>query len=214
VVAITGGQVLRADQNPDSTSLYQPVFDSTHSTWTVRFKTDTTPDGKSHQQKLDIVDAQQRAGEVTFSYIAGGLGSVTKIAVDGLHEGDAVTSDRTVVFSVAGTRSWAHTRLDLYLDCDPAKCSPTVTARDGALAWRLAAGPLEQGDHRVIARLTVTDDQGNSFGPEELRIAFTRSGTTWNIAAAILVGGIGLVAIGATFTASRRRGVAQARRRA
>ena len=205
VVAITGGSYQQADSNTDATALFKPVFDSARSSWTVQFRTDATPDGKSHEQTLGIADAEQRTGNATFSYLAGGLPSVTNIIVDGLKDGAEVSADRTVTFSVGGARSWAHTQLELFVDRDPAKYGPTQTENDGILTWSLAVAPLSQGRHTVVAQLTVTDDHGNRFGPEEVSLSFTRGGTTWNIAAVVLVGGIALLAIGAVFIASRRR---------
>jgi hypothetical protein len=212
VVAITGGNYQQADSNADPAALFKPVFDSARSSWTVRFKTDATPDGKSHEQTLGIADAEQRTGNVTFSYLAGGLPSVTSIVVDGLKDGAMVSADRTVTFGVGGARSWAHTQLELFVDRDPAKYPPTQTQKDGILTWSLAVAPLPQGRHTIVAQLTVTDDHGNRFGPEEVSLSFTRGGTTWNIAAVVLVGGIALLAIGAVFIASRRRLVVANRR--
>jgi hypothetical protein len=207
VAAVTGGSYLHADSATEPAVLFKPVLDSAHSTWMVRFRTDSTPDGKSHGETLNVAGAEGQTGSVAFSYRARGLSSVSSIAVDGLKDGDEVTADRTVRVSVVGTRSWAHTELDLYFDCDPAKCNPTLSASDGILTWPLAVAPLRQGSHRLVARLTVTDDKGSRFGPDEFSLSFVRSGTTWNIAAVALTGGIALVLIGAVFVASRRRGM-------
>jgi hypothetical protein len=103
------------------------------------------------------------------------------------------------------TVSWAHTQLDLYIDCVPATCEPDLRAVDGPLTWRRGVGPLKQGSHQVVARPTVTDDHGIGFGPEELSLSFTRSGTPWHVAAVPLVGGIAVVAVGAVFMATRRK---------
>jgi hypothetical protein len=212
VAAITGGSFAQVDASTDPAALFKPVLDSAHSVWKVRFHTDATPDGKTHQETIGISDAEQRTGRVTFSYLAGGLRTVSQIAIDGLAPDAVVTSDITLTVTVKGSRSWAHTQLALYIDCDPAECDPASSAVDGALAWPLAVGPLAQGRHMVVARLTVTDDQGKRFGPEELSLSFTRSGTTWNVAAVALVGGIALVAIGAVFIASRRKSSMTTRR--
>ena len=205
VAAITGGSFEQDAANADPAEVLKPVFDSASLVWTVHLRTEATPDGKSHAMTLGFVDAQQRAGSVTFSYQAGKLGSVTPISAEGLADGDNVTTDRSVRFSSGGSRTWAHTQFELYVDCEPSGCNPAVTVKDGALTWPLAVGPLRQGAHKLVVRLEVTDDSGASFGPEDLALSFTRSGTTWNIAATSLVGGIALLAIGAVFIASRRR---------
>jgi hypothetical protein len=205
VVAVTGGALLDARSGTDPKSLFSPVLTATHSTWKVGFRTDATPDGKAHQQTLSVNDSSGRAGSVTFSYVAGGLPSLTNISIEGLHDGDTITADRSVKVSVTGSRTWPHTRLDLYLDCDPATCPPTATATDGLLSWQIIAGPMKQGPHTILVRLTVTDAQGNAYGPEDLKLTFNRSGTSWNLAAAFLVGGAALIAIGSVFIASRRR---------
>lgn len=54
--------------------------------------------------------------------------------------------------------------------------------------------------------LLATRVDGMTYYSSTTTMDFTRSGTTWNLAAVILVGGIGLVETGAFFIASRRRG--------
>jgi len=70
---------------------------------------------------------------------------------------------------------------------------------------------VAQGSHSAVVRLTTTDDQGTHFSAQTT-LTFTRSGTSWNFAALVLVGGIALLAIGAFFIASRRRGGSRNRR--
>jgi hypothetical protein len=64
---------------------------------------------------------------------------------------------------------------------------------------------MTQGKHHAYVRLAVTYEGVQYFSPTTT-IDFTRSGTTWNIAAVILVGGVSVLLIGAFFIASRRRG--------
>ena len=205
VATYTGGSYPSATSTTDTATLFKPVLASTQSTWRVTFSTDSAPDGNSHSETLALTDAQQRKGTATLTYHSGGLFLISPLKVDGLASGDAVTSDRTVTISVGGTKTWKDARIDLFVDCDPAHCSPNVTADNGPLTWRIAVASMTQGSHKAVIRLTTTDDQGTQFSAQTT-LTFTRSGTTWNVAAVILVGGIGLLAVGAFFIAARRRG--------
>jgi hypothetical protein len=213
VATYTGGSYVSADSTTDSGTLFKPVLASAQSTWKVTFNTDLAPDGNSHQEALAITDAQQRTGSASVTYQSGGLFLISPLKIEGLVGGDSVTADRTVTISLGGTKTWKDARIDLFVDCDPAHCSPTFTADNGPLTWQIAAASLAQGSHSAVIRLTTTDDQGTHFSAQST-LAFTRSGTTWNVAAVILVGGIGLLAIGAFFIASRRRGLQRDQRRA
>jgi hypothetical protein len=213
VATYTGGSYQSAGANPDGAALFKPVYDSAHGGWKVIFSTDSTPDGNSHQEVLAITDAQQRTGTATVSYRSAGLATVSSIAVSGLKDGDAVTADRTVNISMGGAKSWKDSRIDLFVDCDPSHCTPTQTVSNGPLSWRLTVASLAQGKHSIVMRLTTTDDQGTHYTTEQ-DLAFTRSGTTWNLAAVILIGGIGLLLVGCFFIASQRRGQRQTRKRA
>jgi hypothetical protein len=206
VATYTGGSYASADSNPDTATLFKPVLASAQSTWKVIFSTDLTPDGNSHQEVLNITDAQQRTGTATLTYHSGGLSLISPLTVTGLKAGDIVTADSTVTISVGGTKAWKDARVDLFVDCDPSKCSPTLTSSNNPLTWRLSVASLTQGSHRIAMRLTTTDDQGLHYSSDQ-DLSFTRSGTTWNLAAVILIGGIGLLAIVAAFIASRRRSV-------
>jgi hypothetical protein len=211
VATYTGGSYASADSSADAATLFKPVLASTQSTWKITFSTDLAPDGNSHQEVLAITDSQQRTGAATLTYRSGGLFLVSPLKVENLVSGDAVTADRTVTISVGGTKTWTDARVDLFVDCDPAHCSPSSTADNGPLSWRMAVGSMTQGSHSVVIRLITTDDHGSHFSAQTT-LSFTRSGTTWNFAAVILAGGVGLLAIGAFFIASRRRGVRHSRR--
>jgi Mg-chelatase subunit ChlD len=213
VATYTGGSYASADANPDTATLFNPVWASAQSTWKVTFSTDLAPDGNSHQEVLNITDAQQRTGTATLTYHSGGLSLISPLKVESLASGDAVTADRTVTISVGGTKTWKDARVDLFVDCDPSQCSPTLTSSNNPLTWRLSVASLTQGSHRIVMRLTTTDDQGAHYTAQQ-ELAFSRSGTTWNLAAVMLIGGLGLLAIGAVFIASRRRGVKASRRSA
>jgi hypothetical protein len=213
VATYTGGSYASTDSNPDAATLFGPVWASARSTWKIAFSTDLAPDANSHQEVLTLADAQQRTGTATLTYRSGGLSVISPLKVENLASGDAVTADRTVTISVGGTKTWKDARVDLFVDCDPAHCSPTLTADNGPLAWRITVASMSQGSHRAVVRLTTTDDQGTHYTSQQ-ELTFSRSGTTWNVAAVILVGGIGLLAIGAFFIASRRRGEKRNQRRA
>ncbi|MGA3057381.1 MAG: vWA domain-containing protein [Candidatus Limnocylindrales bacterium] len=213
VATYTGGSYASADSNQDAAKLFGPVWASARSTWKITFTTDLAPDANSHQEVLTLTDAQQRTGTATLTYRSGGLSLISPLKVENLASGDTVTADRAVTISVGGTKDWKDARIDLFVDCDPAHCSPTLTADNGPLAWRIAVASMSQGSHHAVIRLTTTDDQGTHFSAQTA-LDFTRSGTTWNVAAVILVGGIGLLAIGAFFIASRRRGKKRNQRRA
>jgi hypothetical protein len=210
VATYTGGSYQTAGTDTDPKMLYKPILDSTHSTWKVQFSTDSFPDGGPHNLTLTVTDAQQRSKTTTLTYHSGRLFVVSPLRVEGLANGDTVTQDLTVTVSVAGTKHWKDTRLDLYLDCDPDHCSPTQTADNAPLVWRLSVASISLAEHNVVFRLTTTDDAGKQYS-DKVGIVFTAGGTTWNVAAVFLVGGIAILLIGAFFIASRRR-VAKLRR--
>jgi Mg-chelatase subunit ChlD len=212
VATYTGGNYTSADLHAAAATLFGPVWASAQSTWKVTFSTDLAPDGNSHQEVLNITDAQQRTGAATLTYHSGGLSLISPISVAGLNAGDVVTADRTVTISVGGTKAWKDARVDLFVDCDPSQCGPTFTASNSPLPWHLSVASLSQGGHRIVMRLTATDDQGAHYTSQQ-ELAFSRNGTTWNLAAVMLVAGIGVLAIGAVFIASRRRGTPRSRRK-
>ncbi|MGD0248201.1 MAG: VWA domain-containing protein [Candidatus Limnocylindrales bacterium] len=213
VATYTGGSYQAAGADTDPTALYKPVLDGTHSTWKVQFSTDSFPDGGPHNATLTVTDAQQRSKTITLTYHSGRLFVISPLRVEGLADGDTVTQDLTVTVSVAGTRHWKDARLDLYLDCDPDHCSPSQTADNAPLVWKLSVASISLTDHHVVFRLTTTDDQGKQYS-DKVGIVFTAGGTTWNVAAVFLVGGIAIILIGAFFIASRRRGAKLRRGRA
>lgn len=211
VATYTGGTYQAAANPDDADTVFQPVFDSAHLGWKVTFSTNAYPDGGAHEATLTVTDPSQRSGQVAVPYQSGGLFKVSPLSVAGISDGDAVTLDRTITVSVGGDRVWPETRIDLYLDCDPATCTaPTATSANGPLSWKLLVAPMGQGKHRLWLRLTTHDDKNVEY-QGQLDLTFSRTGTTWNVAAVVLVGGIGLLAAGAFFIASRRR-ARQARR--
>jgi len=214
VATYTGGSYQTATATTDTTALYKPVLDSTHSTWAIKFHTDLIPDGNSNQEQLTITDSQQRSGTATLTYRSGNLPVVSPLTVEGLAGGDAVTTDRTVTFGVGGTRKWSDARIDLFVDCDPDHCSkPTFTSDNAPLVWKINVATMTREGHKVVVRLTTTDDQ-QKFYTTSSEIDFTVSGTTWNGAAVVLIGGVAILLIGAFFIAAQRRGGRQTRRAA
>jgi Mg-chelatase subunit ChlD len=205
VATYTGGSYQSASDNANPTTLFAPVKASTSSAWRIVFSTDAFPDSSTHQQSLTITDAQQRSGAAVIPYQSGPLSSVTTLSVTGLRKDERITADRSITASITGSRNWQSANIDLYLDCVPTTCSaPTQSARQSPLVWTLPAASLSQGAHRIWIRLTTSDGSAGPF-TSEVEIDFTRTGTTWNFATVFLVGGIGLLLIGAFFIASRRR---------
>jgi len=129
-----------------------------------------------------------------------------------------VTRDQTVTISTAGYTAWkGGYQVQLFFDCDPqpqaSKCSPILTANTATLTWPITVATMTQGKHHAYVRLAVTYNEVQYFSPTTT-IDFTRSGTTWNIAAVILIGGVAVLLIGAFFIASRRRGARRNQRSA
>jgi hypothetical protein len=218
VATYTGGSYQSADTTKDPATLFGPVWAITKSTWNVTFNTDPAPSGKTLDEKLTIHDAQGAAGTTTVTYQTGGLFGKSQINVAGLANGASVTRDQTVTISTAGYTAWkGGYQVQLFFDCDPqpqaSKCSPILTANTATLTWPITVATMTQGKHHAYVRLAVTYNEVQYFSPTTT-IDFTRSGTTWNIAAVILIGGIAVLLIGAFFIASRRRGAPRNQRRA
>ena len=204
------------DVGSQAADLFAPIWTSTQSTWMVRFHTDRTPDGGSHEVQLTI-DSGARKGTVAFSYAAGDLNSLgSSIGVTGLSEGSQVSTNKSVGFSAQNVPSWGTARIELYLDCDPGpNCRPIndSTKPSASVAYPIDVRSMKQGKHKFVALLWVADSSGKSYGPIRREVTFSRAGTSWNIAALALVFGVALVLIGSVFTAARRRGRTRPRRR-
>jgi von Willebrand factor type A domain len=213
VATYTGGSYQTAIGGTDPTALYKPVLDSAHSTWAVKFHTNLIPDGNTNTEDLTITDAQQRSGKATVSYRSGGLAVISPVTVEGLAGGDDVTLDRTVTINVGGTREWKDARIDLFFDCDPDHCNPTLSAINAPLVWKMTVATMTRAGHRIVVRLTTTDDQVKYF-TSSAEMTFKVSGTTWNAAAVMLIGGLAVLLTGAFFIAARRRSAPRNRRRA
>jgi hypothetical protein len=170
---------------------------------------------------LAIHDAQGATGTATVSYNSAGLFTKTQINADLANEA-AVTRDQTVNISAGGYTTWTGGyQIELFLDCDPqpqsAHCSPLESpevsgGQSGSLAWSLSVASMAQGSHHAYARLAVTYNGKQYFYTKQRD--FTRSGTTWNVAAIILTFGIAVPLVAAFFIASRRRGARPNRRKA
>lgn len=223
VATYTGGSYQTAAADADPTALFKPVLLTTHSTWNVTFSTDLVPSTVTPSETLTIHDAQGSTGAATVTFASTGLFTKSQVQVDGLADNATVTADQKVTVSLSGYTSWkGGYELELYLDCDPqpqgAHCSPlakpVVSGGQGApLTWQILVATMPQGLHHAYARYVVTYDNVQYFSPTTT-LDFTRSGTTWNIAFVILVGGIAVLLIGAFFIASRRRGAPRTGKRA
>ena len=218
----TGGKYQTSDSTKDAATdaatLFQPAWASTKSTWKVAFSADPIPSDKSATEQLTIHDAAGASGTTTLTYPSTGLFSKSQLNVAGLASGASVTRDQTVTVSASGYTAWkGGYQVQLFFDCDPqpqaSKCSATETADTAPLTWPITVATMTQGRHHAYVRLAVTYNGVQYFSPTTT-LDFTRSGTTWNIAAVILVGGIAVLLIGAFFIASRRRGARRNQRRA
>lgn len=220
----TGGLYKTADSADAATqapTLFKEAWENTKSTWKVTFSTDPVPADSQVNEGLAIHDAQGATGTATVSYNSAGLFTKTQINAD-LANGATVTRDQTVNISAGGYTTWTGGyQIELFLDCDPqpqaAHCSrlesPEVSGgQSGSLAWSLSVASMAQGSHHAYARLAVTYNGKQYFYTKQRD--FTRSGTTWNVAAIILTFGIAVPLVAAFFIASRRRGARPNRRKA
>ncbi len=179
------------------------VLDVTQRTFDVQFVADRLPDGKQHPLTVSVKTADQRTGSTTADYTSGPLLAVTPLMVQGLKDGDSVDSDRDLVVSLGGQASWSSTKIELFSDCDPGECTPAATTSGSSLAWKLVSAPLAQGKHSLAIRLTANDSERQFSGTQT--IAYSRSGTSFNLGAIFLFLGAGGVAIAATAVVIRRR---------
>lgn len=199
----TGGGYSIVRTSDEVTKPLRDIADGLHRVWDVRLRTGRQPDGAEHAVDLSITRQGQRFGSVSAPYIAGTLFAVSPLTVTGIDYGDRVTGDRDVAFGLGGD-VWSTARLELYRDCAPGSCQPVAASDTTSLRYRLQAGPLPQGDHRLAIRATVRDNSGREFS-DELIFSFVRTGTTWNFAALFLIGGIAAAGMAATAIAVRRR---------
>ena len=109
----------------------------------------------------------------------------------------------TIEVALGGSRAWKSSRIVLFIDCEPGHGAPVAMAQERALAWKLVVGGLDQGQHRLSARVTVSDGE-REFSDTSV-LVFQRSGTTLNLGAMFIIGGIATAAVGATSIAARRR---------
>jgi len=204
----TGGGYWAINGPPSPAEQMQRLFGIMRKTWTVRFIADGLPDGKSHRFTV-AVESNGRTGEGSQSYEAGALMQVSPVVFRNIAAGEKIGSDRDIEVAVGGTRPWTSTGVELFLDCEPGRCQPVATAKDRSVQWKLVAGPLDQGDHRLVARLTASDGQREYTDTASL--TFVRGGTTFNLGILFLFGGVALVATGATAIAVTRRGAVRSR---
>jgi hypothetical protein len=179
------------------------LFELTQRAWTVRFVADALPDGEFHDITVTVRDAAARAGDGHYRYRAGRLTKVTPIDFRGIEPDERVESDREIEVSASGGKQWKTMKLELFRDCDPGICKPAEASDGTAIKYRLMVGPLDQGSHRLTARLTVSDGEREFVDTATVR--FTRGGTTFNFGVMFLFGGIAIVAIGITVVGARRR---------
>lgn len=182
------------------------VLDLTQRVYTVQFRTEVLPDGASHPFSVSVTNHQQStSGEGNGIYKSGTLESVSPITIAGLDESDDLTDDRDIKVSLGG-KAWPSYTLQLFRDCDPARCpeGPVATSTDRALEYRVAVGPLDQGDH-TYAVIATARDGAREFTSAVTPRTITRSGTTYNFPALVLFGGVALAAVAVTVIAARRR---------
>lgn len=173
------------------------------STWTVEFIADELPDGGQHEFRVGVVDPLQRRGEVEGQYVSGKLGSVSPIDVRGLAAGEDIETDRYVVASLGGGKTWDAVSFEIHVDCQPPRCDRAVASGDGVVQWKLRASDFAPGRHKVLVAVRVSGAQGEFTDSRSLE--FTRSGASWDLAPAVLVLGVALVAAVTTVGLARRR---------
>lgn len=173
------------------------------SAWQVTFTAAGQPDGSAHGFTVSAT-RESATGSGTGTYTSGALTAVSKVLFQGIADGDHVSSDRDITASLApGGPAWDSYQLALYRDCQPSACKPIDASTNRDVTMKLSVGGMSQGAHQLLARLTVTRGQNTYTG--DYAVAFERTGTTFNLAAMFLFGGLAVAAIGATGIAIRRK---------
>lgn len=171
--------------------------------WQVTFTASGQPDGSAH----DFTVAATREGATgsgTGTYTSGSLAAVSKVQFQGIAGGDHISSDRDITASVApGGPAWDSYQIAIYRDCQPSECKAIATSTNRDVTTKLSVGGMSQGAHQLLARLTVTRAGQTYTG--DYPLAFERTGTTFNLAAMFLFGGLAVAAIGVTSIAVRRK---------
>jgi hypothetical protein len=230
VAAFSGGKYVAAETAPDDASLVTPVRSSTQSTWAVTLSPDPAPVG-SHDDVLTVTDAAGQTGTVAIRYQSAGLFKNSSIDVkndDGsvFNNGATLTADQAVTISVGGYSAWkGGYHFELYVGCglvdndvqrnevNLTGCpKPMVGVDKTALPWSMPVSLMNQGTNYAVVRLVTS--YGNQDYDVTATIHFVRSGTTWNVAVVILVGGMAILLVGAFFIASRGRGQKRRKRAA
>jgi len=168
------------------------LHEAMHGVWELTFRADGLPDGQSQDFTMEVRDALQRSGTVASSYSAGKLLDVSPLTIDGLRNAESIGGDRQVRVALGGEKRWDSWRIELFRDCLPDTCSPVAEAEDGVLAWRLVAGPLDQGDHQLYLRVFARS--GNKEFVDTQILRFERAGTGWNLWTPIAVFGVAIAA--------------------
>lgn len=183
------------------------LHETVHSVWVLSFRADRLPDNRSHNFRVEVRDRLQRSGVLEGSYAAGTLLDVSPLRIDGLGQSEQVNGDRRLTVSLTGEKQWPEWTIQLFKDCEPDHCGAAAESRNGSLDWRLIAGPLDQGEHRLYFRVTVKES-GREFSETQV-LRFTRIGTGWNLWTPTAVLGLALVAAAVVVALARRAGERQ-----
>ena len=198
----TGGAYWPTGSPTFPTDPFSTIFDAMQRTWRIRFRADSLPDGNEHSLKVTVRDSLQRSGQETAAYRSGRVGSVSPIQFKGIAGGDSVNGDRDIEVSIGGEKKWASWKIELFRDCDPSKCGAVASSDNRSLDWKLLGAPLEQGNHQLTARLTVSDGQREFTDIRSVK--FTRAGTSWNFFAPALAFGLGAIVLVLVLAFARR----------
>ncbi|MCC6265927.1 MAG: hypothetical protein IT300_00045 [Dehalococcoidia bacterium] len=173
-----------------------------HSVWKLDFVADGLPDGRSHTLRVEVRDSLLRSGAIEASYSAGTLLDVSPLRIEGLAQSERVSGDRRLTITLGGEKQWSDWTIQLFKDCEPDRCAPSAETHSGSLDWRLIAGPLDQGEHRLFIRVKATES-GREFSETHV-LGFTRVGTGWNLWTPIAVLGLALLAVAVVVGFARR----------
>ena len=198
----SGGGYWGIDGPPAPPEAMRLLVGITQRTWRVRFAADGLPDGQDHDLTITVRDSAQRSGQARQPYRAGTLDRVSPIIFRNIEDGERLTADRDIKIEIQGGHAWQSSRLELFRECEPARCTPVASASDGPLDWRIAVGNMDQGTHNLTARLTVSD--GTREFTSLQTIGFERTGTTWNWPVLVLVAGLAAIGIAVTVIQMRR----------